>query len=126
MTLIEAIEMVDNLKPNQYDYAMKIKWLSDLDRSIVDEIISQHENPDNVAMDFNGYNEETDQDTMLIVNDPYSDIYVQYLIMKIDYFNNEPIRYNNSATMFNSRYLEYAKWYNRQYKSNKKYKYKAF
>jgi hypothetical protein len=63
---------------------------------------------------------------MLIVNDPYSDIYVQYLIMKIDYFNNEPIRYNNSATMFNSRYLEYAKWYNRQHKSNKKYKYKAF
>lgn len=126
MTIIEAIETIDSMKPNQYDYLAKVKWLSDLDKTVMNEIISQHENPNNLGKNFNGYNEETDQDIILLAQEPYSDMYIQYLGMKIDYFNSEPIRYNNSAAMFNSIYMDYAKWYNRNFKPLKSGKYKIF
>ena len=44
MTINEAIEMVDRLKPNQYEHEQKVGWLSKLDGMIYEEIrkILQH------------------------------------------------------------------------------------
>ena len=65
MTVREAIETLDLLKPNQYDDNIKVKWLNELDRKIKTEIIDTHEN----SVEFTGYDEETDIETELLIQD---------------------------------------------------------
>jgi hypothetical protein len=111
MTIREALEKVDKLKPNQFEDEDKIRWLNDLDAKIKTEIIDTHEGADEVT--FNGYDADTDTDTELIVPEPYSDIYLHYLFAQIDFNNAEYTRYNNSISMFNSKYNDFAAHYNR-------------
>lgn len=42
MTVIQAINEVDNLKPNMYQLPEKIKWLSRLDNRIFEQILMTH------------------------------------------------------------------------------------
>lgn len=41
MTIREALETVDRLKPNQYGSADKLRWLSELDGAVYREILTQ-------------------------------------------------------------------------------------
>ena len=43
MTIIQAVNDVDNLKPNMYELPDKIKWLSRLDKRIFEEVLLTHE-----------------------------------------------------------------------------------
>lgn len=112
MTIMEVIHRINTVKPNSYDQALKIKWLSTLDGIIKKEIIDTHEGAENVA--YNGYTEETNLLTELIVPAPYDDIYIRYIEMQIDYANGEYGKYNNSRTMFNDAYSAFEKYYNRE------------
>ena len=111
MTLQEAINRADILKPNSYSQNEKIWWLSSLDGTIKEEIIDTHEGGDKV--DFSGYNENTPLDTKLLVPAPYDDIYIRYLEMQINYANGEFGKYNNSMDMYDKAYEAFAKFYNR-------------
>ena len=111
MTIIEAINAIDALKPNTYSQADKIRWLSGLDGLIKREIIDTHEGADAVV--FNGYNEETPLDTKLLVDAPYDEIYLMWLEAKIDYTNKEYGKYNNSVLMYNNSYRAFWRHYNR-------------
>ena len=42
MTCTDIITEIDVLEPNQYDMQFKLRWLSDLDGQIYDEVIRQH------------------------------------------------------------------------------------
>lgn len=113
MTISEAISMVDRLKPNQYTESQKIMWLSQLDGKIFLELVSTHADG---AESFEGYTDETDNDTKLLVDEPYSDdIYNYYLQSMIDRENGEIAKYNQSGTLFNASYLAYANYYNRMH-----------
>ena len=85
MTIMEAIQRINTVKPNGYDQPQKIKWLSTLDGIVKEEIIDTHEGGENVA--FDGYTVETNLLTELLVPAPYDDIYIRYLEMQIDYAN---------------------------------------
>lgn len=112
MTIAEAINRVDALKPNQYPLEDKVYWLSQLDGQIYEEIIKTHE--DSPITEFTGYNNETDTTAQeLLVPAPYNDIYPLWLEARIDYSNAEYGKYNNSITMFNVAYSNYASYYNR-------------
>ena len=111
MTIMEAIHRINTVKPNSYDQALKIKWLSTLDGIIKKEIIDTHEGGEDVA--FTGYTEESNLLTNLLVPDPYDDIYIRYLEMQIDYANGEYGKYNNSKVMYNETYSAFKKFYNR-------------
>ena len=56
MTIIEAINRVDSVKPNTYSQQDKVHWLSNLDGVVKREIIDTHEGGEDVK--FEGYNEE--------------------------------------------------------------------
>lgn len=112
MTLMEAIHRIDTIKPNSYTQAEKIKWLSALDGIIKTELIDTHEGAENVV--FNGYTEETELNTTLLVPHPYDDIYLFWLESKIDYWNGEMGKYNNSITMYNEAYSNFERYYNRK------------
>ena len=111
MTIMEALYRIDEVKPNSYSQAEKIKWLSSLDGTIKSEIIDTHEGGEKVV--FNGYNENTPLDTPLLVPAPYDDIYLRWLEMQIDYANGEYGKYNNSMMVYNTAYTSYANYYNR-------------
>ena len=111
MTIIEAINKVDTLKPNNYTQLDKIKWLSELDGIIKVDIIDTHEGGSDII--FNGYDENTDINTKLLVSAPHDDIYVKWLESKIDYNYAEYGKYNNSSVAFNNAYSTFERYYNR-------------
>ena len=110
MTIMEAINHVDAIKPNGYDMREKIKWLSTLDGIVKAEIIDTHKGGEEIA--FVGYKEEEIMKELLIPA-PYDEVYIRWLEAQIDYANGEYGKYNNSITMYNSAYQAYAKYYNR-------------
>lgn len=123
MTLAEAIYRIDEVKPNGCSQSEKIKWLSTLDGMIKKEIIDTHEGFE--AISFKGYNDTTPEETPLLVEAPYDDLYLKWLESRIDYTNGEYGKYNNSATAFNEIYTQYSRYYNRTHMpiSRGKFKY---
>ena len=111
MTLIEAINRVDALKPNAYTPYEQIDWLSTLDGMVKRFVIDTHEGGEGIV--FKGYDDETPLDTELLVKAPYEDIYIAWLESKIDYHNGEYVKYNNSITRYNDIYQGYCNDYNR-------------
>lgn len=108
MTLNEAITRVQRLKPSQYDLKTLVQWISDLEGVMYAEIVSWHENTDDVA---HGPYSETDMDAVLMAPDPYSEVYTKWLEAQIDYYNAEYSRYNNSMMMYNVALSNYSSWY---------------
>lgn len=123
MTIMEALHRIDTLKPNTLNQSEKIKWLSTLDGIIKTEIIDTHEGGEGVI--FNGYEEDINLTTPLLVPAPYDEIYLFWLESKIDYWNGEIGKYNNSIEMYNVAYATYAKYYSRSHMSKSK-KFKFF
>lgn len=111
MTIIEAITRIDAIKPNAYRQSEKIAWISSIDSTIMREIIETHEGDSTVI--FDGYTDNTPLTTELLVPAPYDELYLYYLESRIDYWNGETKRYNNSIKMFNEAYSNFAKYYNR-------------
>lgn len=121
MTISEAITECDELKPNQYSDTHKLRWLTDIEKTIMNEIILTHEREikegGEETGEFNGYDEDTDYETELIAPDPYSQLYVFYLMAMIDFYNGETTKYQNSYVMFNAKYQEFANYWNRTHKT---------
>ena len=113
MKLIEAINIIDALVPNSYTQEDKIRWLSNLDGTIKNNIIDKHEGAE--AVTFEGYNADTPLETELIVPAPYDVVYTYWLQAQIDYWNQELSKYNNSITMYNTAYSEFERWYIRNH-----------
>lgn len=123
MTIMDSLYRINEVKPNGYSQSEKIRWLSTLDGIIKSEIIDTHEGGEGIA--FNGYDENTEITTKLIVPAPYDDIYLRWLEAQIDYTNGEYGKYNNSITAYNDAYNLFARYYNRTHmpKSKGKFKY---
>lgn len=111
MTIFDAINAIDELKPNTYEQIEKVKWLSALDGKIKNEIIDTHEGAESAV--FEEYNESTPLETVLLVPAPYDEIYLLWLEAKIDFANKEYKKYNNSSIMYNNAYSEFWRYYNR-------------
>lgn len=112
MTIKECIDIVDNIKPNQYSVKEKVMWLSFVDETIINDVLKTHEGYDGRYDDFEGYTEDKLSVT-LIVKSPYDRLYTAYLKMKIDQENGETARYNNSAALYNTYMMEFRRYYNK-------------
>lgn len=110
MTINEAIERLDALKPNTYKTEEKIRWLSELDQRIKNLIIDTHEGG---AAAFSGYDEQTDMETKLLVGAPHENIYILWMSMQIDFYNGETKRYNNDVIAFNDAFQIFSNEYHR-------------
>ena len=120
MTIMSVITLLQSVKPHQYDDATVVRWISDVEGLLYKEIVCGHEMPVDeegnlVEISHGPYNPETDMDTVLMVPEPYSDVYVKYLAAQIDYHNAEFARYNNSMVMYNMALSAFADWYNRNH-----------
>ena len=111
MTIAEAISNVDALKPNTYTPEDKVGWLSNLDARVKAQIIDAHEGGEDIV--FEGYDENTIEETELLVPAPYDEMYLRWLEAMIDYYNSDDDRYNNAIILFNNAYEGYKKYYTR-------------
>ena len=114
MTIKGAIDLVDKLKPNQYPFELKAKWLSKLDGQIFREVFATHEG---CAMGhFDGY-DDAGPNKELLVPYPYDeDIYNYFLQAMVDKENGETAKYNQTITMYNAAYSNFGNWYHRTHK----------
>lgn len=108
MNLAKMISMCDELKPNQYDTEQKTQWISEIEAQVVDEILNMAEENE---IEFEKYDYDTDAEKELLVPDAYSDVYLHYLMAKIDFANAEYGRYNNSIAMFHFSFERFGKHY---------------
>lgn len=133
MTILECITRVDSVKPNAYTVEEKVRWLSYLDASIKAQIIDTHEEEIVETVEETETSEETENieevkglpyscDRLtdeLLVPFPYDELYMAYLKAKIDEENGETVRYNNTASSFNTLLSEFARAYNREHMPKK-------
>ena len=77
MTIIEAINRLDALKFNTYTQEDKVEWLSRLDSAVKLQIIDNHSGDESVP--FTGYDENTPQNTVLLVPAPYDEVYLRWM-----------------------------------------------
>ena len=117
MTIMEAINRIDTLKPNAFSQEEKIRWLSLLDGTVKKELIDTHGDAD--GADFEEYDAHTDTARELLIEHPYCDLYVLWLEARIDYAGGEYAKYNNSISLFNALYEAYEKYYHRTHPPKK-------
>ena len=111
MTILEAISRADLVRPNELAPAVKLRWLSTLDGQVRAELLSAYEE---APEPFPGYDENTElRETRLLIPAPYDELYLHYLLMRIDLEHGELDRYNNDAAAFNRLWQSFAAHYNR-------------
>ena len=112
MTIQTAIDRLDAMKPNMMDRKIKIAALSELDGLIHREIILKHW-PAGDQLTYEGYDEGTDPGTELLAPFPYDEMYVFWLMCRVDLANMELDKYNNDRQLFNSGYDMFHDWWRR-------------
>lgn len=114
MTLQEALDLTDEMKPNMMSRKLKIKYLQEIEQLIWAEIVLKHEHTAETEVK-PAYTEDTDPGTALAVPDPYSMVYVYWLMTKIDMMNQEDGRYNVDRAHFENAYQTMSDWWTRTF-----------
>lgn len=109
MTICDAIAQIDNLKRNTFSERQKVFWLSRLESMVKRLVIDTHEGGDDVT--FNGFNEETDINTELIMPEPYDQAYIYWLEAQIHYAYEDIDMYNSAIMMFNTAFEGFKAYY---------------
>lgn len=118
MKVLEAIEIADDIVRNTVSEDRKIKWLKALDGKVYLDVFDTHEN---ITLTDNSWTKhilgDTLTDTMgdLIIEFPYDELYINYLLSKIYIEVNEVERANNAMLLFNDEYKEYKNYINRTF-----------
>lgn len=118
MTIGEAIDRVDYLCENTYPDKTKKEWLSHLDGMIQKNLLTDAA--------FDGYNEETNADAVLLVPHPFDELYIHWLLCKIYLANQELEKYNNEAVTYGEAYQNFARWHRRTAVPTEKVRFKNY
>lgn len=113
MTILQAIQQVDGLKPNTYSTRQKILWIGRLEAMVKTLIFDAHEGGDDVP--FAVFSEDTDPETALFLPAPFDVAYLYWLEAQIHYANEEIGLYNNAMGMFNTAFRAYQADYKRNH-----------
>lgn len=113
MKIIEAINQIDSLKPNTYSVKQKILWLSQLEAIVKRQVIDAHEGGEEVS--FDGFDENTDVNTVLFMPAPFDMAYIYWLEAQIHYAYEDIDMYNAAIVMFNTAFSEYKADYKRNH-----------
>lgn len=105
-TIAQVLAQADELEPSPYSDTVKAAWLEELDGKLAAEVL-RREPP---AYPPNEW------DAALLVEAPYDNLYVHYVVAMVCYHNQEIDRYNNAMMMFQQSMGEFRKWYNREHR----------
>ena len=104
MTVKEALDLVQALRPHAYPAQALLRELSSLDGRIWKEIWQGRQG---AAADIPKYTEEHMADTALLAEEPYAQMYPTYLMAQIALWDGETERFNQLAMVFNGIYEAY-------------------
>lgn len=107
MTVNEALAKVKDRKPNAYNDESLNDWLNECEAMVQREIMLTV--PDEIIQ----YEWPDDRDKELILPRPYDAMYVTYIIMMIQYVQEEYGAYNNTNLMFQTQYQAAQGYYNK-------------
>lgn len=105
MTVCEAINKTKTLYPNTYGEDVLREYLYKLDLNIKQNIIDKYKEGENISLT------PYDENTVLLVDEPYTDVYVFWLQAWIDYWNGDYDKYNSSIAMYSAVYDAFAAQY---------------
>lgn len=126
MNVIELIMKLHTLQPNDFGETMsgndiKMTWLTDAFWRVVNEIIDKSEN----AKPHSEYELDTilgagievvTLSTDLLVDPPYDELYVYYMMAQLDLAYGETDKYNKHIILFDDAFNAFAKYYRQKYK----------
>lgn len=112
MTIQEALDLTNEMKPSMMQDWKKIRYLSEIEGLIHTELRLKHEHTEEEESR-PVYDDTTDQGTELIVPEPYDMVYVYWLMTKIDLMNLEYEKYNADRELFDNAYNMLSDWWTR-------------
>ena len=111
MTIQEAISLTDSKKANMMTSDDKIRYLSELEGKLYNEIFKKHAGL--TVQTCPVYTSTTSVSTELLVPAPYDMVYVYWLMCQIDVDNQEMDKYNNDRALFENAWTEFADYWRR-------------
>ena len=112
MTIQEALDLTNEMKPSMMQDWKKIRYLSEIEGLIHTELRLKHEHTEEEES-LPVYDDTTDRGTALIVPEPYDMVYVYWLMTKIDLMNLEYEKYNADRELFDNAYNTLSDWWTR-------------
>lgn len=109
MKLKDAIERVSGVKPHAFPEEALTEYINEVEGMVQLEVLLL--DPRSLIR----YDWEKDQETELLVNPPFDELYISYLEAKIDYKNGEYDKYQASQAMFEDQYLDFTIWFIENY-----------
>lgn len=111
MKIGEIIERADDIAPNALPEERKLAWIAELDGYIALNVMlmdiseaGQFDYQYPAALEFEP-----------LVRFPHSNMYLLWLRAKIDDYNGEVERYENSMQQYNAAYGNFVRWFARTY-----------
>lgn len=114
MGVLEILQAIDSLKPNAYPLEEKLAWLSTLDGLLHEEVLKAHEGSPPAFAPYEG---QEALERKLLAPEPYGrQLYLTWLESRMDYYNGDTERFNNSLAQFRGAYSEFSRHYNRTHR----------
>lgn len=135
MTVQELISRYDEERPNQIDQNIKIRWLRQIEKMLWKDIVLTHsvhgmedllrrpmQKPDKKpdkkpefyeGFDLDKYFEDWDVSGELVADEPYQEIYFDYMDMQRARMQNENTKYNMASQLFNNSLSAFRDYWNR-------------
>ena len=113
MTAAEAIARADLTRPNELEPELKLAWLCALDETLRREVMLRCEGEVPPARRPGDLDPEG---TELLVGFPDDELYVYYLVLRIDLENGELERYNNDVRLYEQARQSWAAAYCRAHR----------
>ena len=112
ITVRQAIERFKNVskRGDAYLNSVLIGWLHELDGKAMNDVVRAYQSDDEL-WEYTGT--EKDMDKQLLIGEPYTGAYVNWLMYKTDMHNGDAVQANNSLSMFADDYSGWQKQYNR-------------
>lgn len=121
MKVKTAIDLADKRMPgNSYDVTEKYAWLTALETMWIKFLRLLGYTAEDVSTS------EDESEKELLIDEPYCECYVMWLIMKMHYYNGEIELYNNSAEAFNNHYEEAQKAFIRENRAKKSHSFSSY
>lgn len=111
MTLQDVINRITALRSEKdctNDFI--IEKINEIEWRIKREITDVHEGSERFP--FDGYDSK-ELNVKLIAPEPYSELYIKWVLYQVDIMNNAMIDASNSLSRFNKAYYAFASWYTR-------------
>lgn len=122
MNIKTIIDQLNALKPNVFNTNLKKQWLAEVDWKVIElhKTYELNEEEQDVVDNWGHYSDDTSDSKELLLDVPFTDVYLRYLSAKIDFLQSDIMRYLNENEMFEQEFLKYANHFNRNHVPKKR------